>query len=594
MIILRILIHCLVAVTLVITAPVHAQRVSDTDVTEEMLLNPDPADWLMFSRTYDNQRFSPLEQINRDNVNQLKMVWSRGMNPGAQENIPLVHDGVMFVAHPAGIVQALDGATGDLIWEYEREMPADIEDYIPRGRLGRARTLAIQGDKLFYAAPDSFVVAIGTGNGELHWESYVHDYKKGTQHSTGPMVAGGVVMTGRNCAAGDNNREECFIVAHDAETGAELWRFNTAAGPNEPGGDTWGGKSAGSRVCSPWGMPSAYDPERNLVYWGTANPNPHSRYKRHDGKPFNVSLTTPAELYCNSTLALDVNTGELAWYYQYVPGDDWDSDWTHERVLFTSAFNPDPNSVKWINPNVQRGSELDMVATVGEPGGLWILNRDNGEFLWAIPFPAVDTPLFHIADVDVQTGMTSVDRNTILTGPNQEHTLCFSNTKGYFPMAYHPGENALFIPYHEECYIRKSNLSSEDGHMRTTMIRPGVDPDNWTGVAKVNMETGKLDYFHTQRMPTNGAVLATAGDLIFWGDMDRRFRSMDVETGEVLWEATVGGIVQNSTITYSVDGKQYVAVLTGDGVSHTSGKLRHVPELKAVRGHNAIYVFALP
>jgi alcohol dehydrogenase (cytochrome c) len=590
----KVLLGFVFLVSFIITAPVQAQMSGEVSVTEQMLLNPDPADWLMFSRTYDNQRFSPLDQINRDNVSDLKMVWSRGINPGAQEMIPLVHQGVMFVALPGALVQALDATNGDVLWDYQRPLPADLGEYVPESRIGRARTLAIQQDKVFYASPDGYVIALGVENGELHWESFAYDYAAGTQHSTGPMVAGGKVLTGRNCAAGPDARETCFIVAHDVETGEESWRFNTAAGPNEPGGDTWGGQPEGSRVCSPWGLPSAYDPQRNLVYWGVANPNPHTRYKRHDGNPFVIPLTTPSELYCNSTLALDVDTGHLEWYYQHVAGDDWDSDWTQERVLFTSRFDPDPAAVKWFNPNVRRGESRDMVATVGEPGGLWVLDRDTGEFLWGIPFPAVDTPLFHISDVDVITGRTSINRETVMSGDNQEHTLCFSNAKGYFPMAYHPGENALYIPYHEECYIRRSALATEDGHIRQTMIRPGVDPDAWTGIAKVNMETGRLEYFHAQRNPTNGAVLATAGDLIFWGDMNRRFRAFDVASGEILWESIVGGIVQNSTITYAVDGKQYVAVLTGDGVSHTSGKLRLVPELNTVRGLNAIYVFALP
>ena len=573
---------------------VLAQQQALSDVTEEMLLNPDPADWLMFSRTYDNQRYSPLDQINRENVAELKMVWSRGIPQGAQEIIPLVHKGVMYVAEPGAVIQALDATNGDVLWEYHRPLPADLEDYVPASRIGRARTLGILQDKVFYASPDGYVIALGTGNGELHWETLAYDYTDGTQHSTGPMVAGSKVLTGRNCAAGPNARETCFVVAHDAQTGDEVWRFNTAAGPDESGGDTWGGQAAGSRVCSPWGLPSAYDPQRNLVYWGVANPNPHTRYIRHDGKPFVVPLTTPSELYCNSTLALDVDTGQLNWHYQHVAGDDWDSDWTQERVLITSRFDPDPDAVKWINPNIQRGQQRDMVVTVGEPGGLWVLDRGTGDFLWGIPFPAVDTPLFHISDVNVSTGQTSVRRDTILSGENQSHTLCFSNTKGYYPMAYHPGENALYIPYHDTCFTRTSALSTEDGHIRKTFIRAGVDPNAWTGIAKVNMETGRMETFHAQRNPTNGAVLATAGELIFWGDMNRRFRAFDAGSGEILWETIVGGIVQNSTITYSVGGRQYVAVLTGDGVSHTSGKLALVPELNTARGLNAIYVFTLP
>jgi PQQ-dependent dehydrogenase (methanol/ethanol family) len=575
---------------LLISGQVSAQGNTDELVTDEMLLNPAPSDWLMHSRTYDNQRFSPLDQINRDNVSNLQMVWSRGMHPGTQEAIPLVHNGVMYISNPRGIVQALDATTGDVLWEYERDLPDDIEDYVG---IDRTRTLSLRGDRVFYAAPDGFMVALGAGNGEIHWETQAHDYKKTTEYTTGPMIAGDKVITGRNCDPYPDGRENCFIAAYHAETGEEVWRFYAGAGGDDPGANTWGNKSEGSRTCSPWGLPGSYDPERNLVYWGIANPSPHTRLKRHDD-PFDVPLTTPSELYCNSTLALDADTGELAWYYQHVPGDDWDSDWTQERVLFSSPFNPDPNLVKWSNPNVRRGEVRDMVATVGEPGGLWVMDRGTGEFLWGIPFPAQDTPLFHISDVNVNTGQTSISRDTVLTGDNQSHTMCFSNVKGYYPMAYHPDENALYIPYHDVCYTRTSAISTVNGHRRTTHIREGVDPNAWTGIAKVNMETGVIEPFHAQRNPTNGAVLATAGDLIFWGDMNRRFRAFDAVSGEILWENIVGGVVQNSTITYAVDGRQYVAILTGDGVSHTGAKLALVPELKTARRHNAVYVFALP
>ncbi len=588
---LRFQLFLIPVMSLLMTGAVQAQRAVDQLVTDNMLLNPDPADWLMFSRTYDNQRFSPLNQINQQNVGQLQMAWSRGIGPGTQEAIPLVHDGIMYIGNPKGIVQALDATNGDLIWEYRRPMPDDVLDYIA---IDRTRTLAIRGDKLFYASPEGFMVALGLGDGELHWETKSHDYKSTTEYTTGPSVAGDKVITGRNCDPGPEGRKNCFIAAYDAETGKEAWRFNVAAGDGEPGAETWGTKSDGSRTCSPWGNPSSYDPKRNLVYWGVANPSPHTRFLRHDGKPFEVPLTTPSELYCNSTLALDADTGKLAWYYQHIPADDWDSDWTQERVLFTSKFDPDPKAVKWFNPNVKRGEQRDMVATVGEPGGLWVMDRGTGEFLWGIPFPAVDEPLFHISDVDGKTGKVSVAKNTIVTKDGEQHTICFSNARGYFPVAYHPGENALYIPYHEECFTRTADSKNANGHVRKTFIRKGVDPNAWTGIAKVNMETGKMEKFHVQHNPTNGAVLATAGDLIFWGDMNRRFYAFDAKNGKILWESIVGGIVQSSTITYSVDGKQYVAILTGDGGPHTGGKLAHVPELKTARGHNAVYVFALP
>ncbi|MGK0298441.1 MAG: alcohol dehydrogenase (cytochrome c) [Gammaproteobacteria bacterium] len=583
-------------VSLLVIGSSQAQPIDDKSVTDEMLLNPDPADWLLYSRTYDNNRFSPLDQVNRSNVNQLKMAWSRGMSPGTQEIIPLVYKGVMYVIHPAYeddvvIVQALDATNGKLVWEYSREIADDISEY---ASITRNRVMSLYQDKLLYSTPDGYLVALGADNGELHWEVKEHDYKKGTKNTTGPMVAGGKVITGRNCEYGEDMRTECFIAAHDATTGDEVWRFTAPAGPDEPGGDTWGDMPAGSRTCSPWGLPAGYNPEHNLVYWMVGNSSPHTRIKRYNGDPFAIPLTSPVELYCNSTLAIDLDTGELAWYYQYLPGDDWDYDPAHEQIRFTSAINPDPDSVKWINPNIPRGQVREMLVGVAETGGLWVLDALNGEFIWATPFP-FDVPEFYLDDIDVETGRTSISRDMILTEDKQVlEKICFSNTKSYWPMAYHPGRNALYIPYHDACDKRTGALLTGNGHYMQPLIRTSPDADDWVGIAKVDMETGKIDRIHTQRAPSNGAVLVTAGELVFWGDMDRRFRAFDADNGEILWETIVGGIVQNSTITYAVGGRQYIAILTGEGTGGTSSKSALVPEMDLVRGHNAIYVFALP
>ena len=582
-------------VSLAVTGPIQAQSIDDASITEEMLLNPDPADWLLFSRTYDNHRFSPLDQVNRSNVDQLSMVWSRGISAGTQQIIPLVHQGVMYVIHPAYedeaiIVQALDATNGNLVWEHRRAIPDDLSEYTTPAR---SRIMGLYQDKFYYSTPDGYVAALGTDNGELHWEVKDNDYRKGTKNTTGPTVAGGKVITGSNCDKGDDLREECFIAAYDPETGDEAWRFYVAAGPGEPGGDTWGNKPAGSRTCSAWGLPGGYNPEHNLVYWTVGNSAPHTRIKRHNGNPFAIPLSSPAELYCNSTLALDVDTGELAWYYQNLPGDDWDYDPAHELIRFSSAFNPDPGSIKWINPNVPRGQVREMLAGVGESGGLWVLDAVDGEFLWATPFP-FDDPDFHIADIDVETGQTFISRDKILVENDQVlEKICFANTKSYWPMAYHPGRNALYIPYHDVCDKRTGALMTANGHFMRGFIRTGPEADDWVGLAKVDMETGRIDRIHTQRIPSSGAVLVTAGDLVFWGDIDRRFRALDADDGEVLWETIVGGIIMTSTITYAVDGRQYIAILTG-GRTDSVGKAGLVPELNIVRGHNAIYVFALP
>ncbi len=566
----------------------HAESSPYEPVSDAMLRDPDAQDWLLYSRTYDNHRYSPLDQIDRDTVRHIDLIWSRDMHDGTQENIPLVYRGTMFVANPRGIVQALNAATGELLWEYRRQLPTDIERYI-RG-LGRARMLALYSDMVYYASPDGYLVALDAVRGTLRWATAVQDYRTKAQHTTGPFIVSGTVLSGRNCG---DTRDTCFIAGHDPHTGEERWKLYVTAAPGEAGGDTWGRMPAELRIASPWGLPGGFDPERNLVYWGIANPNPHTRIKRHDGDPFAVPLEAPAELYSNSTLAISPTTGDLVWYYQHLPGDDWDSDYTHERILVRTRVDPDPKRVKWISPRVRGGELRDTVVTVGEPGGVWALDALRGEFLWATPFP-FDTPDFHIADIDVETGITRISRTKVLTKDDEQHTTCFQNTKSYWPMAYHPGQNALFVPFHDACVTRTGNLALANGHSRTTHARRGSNPDAFAGLAVVDMESGRIRLLHTQRNPGNGAVLLTAGGLVFWGDMSGTLYAFDSESGEILWDAGVTGIIQTSTITYAVDGRQFVAILTGDGLSGTYGPLEVVPELRPKREHNAIYVFAFP
>jgi alcohol dehydrogenase (cytochrome c) len=557
-------------------------------VTQQMLLNPSPDDWLMLSRTYDEQRFSPLNQINRQNVGQLRMAWARGMATGVTETVPIVYRGVIYVVSPGAFVQALDATNGDLIWEYKRKYPEDMRPAVLE--TSRAKGLAIFEDMVYYTAPDGYIVALDARTGEVRWETMAHDRKGGAMHTSAPIVVEGKVITGRVCA---DSREECFIAAHDARTGKEVWKFYTTAAPGEPGGDSWGNVPVDQRIAGTWGLPGSYDPARKLIYWGIANPKPYTRMKRH-GSADGVSQSAPANAYSNSTVAINADTGKLAWYYQHLPGDDWDSDHNHERILLRTPFNPDPAEVKWINPKIPRGQERDITFSVGEPGGIWALDRATGEFLWATPFP-YDVPDFHISRIDVETGKTYINWDKVFKKDGDRSLVCFFNTKSYWPTAYHPGTNSVYIPYIDSCLDMQADVSSESGYgRRAGLLRPGIDPQKAAGIAKVNMATGKIERFYYGRVPGNGAMLATAGNLIFWGDVGRRFRAFDAETGKILWETILGGVISVSTITYAVNGTQYVAVMTGDGQSGTRGLFSQVSGIDSPRGHNAIYVFALP
>ncbi len=559
-------------------APLFAQVQNFQPVTQQMLEHPSPDDWLMYSRTYDAQRFSPLKQIHSGNVGQLRMAWSRGLGAGQTETIPLVYNGVMYVVTPGAIVQALDASTGDLLWEYKRKVPPGVAS------VARTKNLAIYQDIVFYTAPDSYVVGLDARTGEMRWESKTD----GRGHTSGPIVVAGIVVSGGACAG---KRENCYIAAHDAMTGKELWRFYTTPAPGEPGDKSWGGAALDKRQASTWGLPGTYDPVLKLMYWGIANPMPDQRMSRHDGKPDAVSRTAPSDLYSNSTVALDPQTGKLAWYYQHLPGDDWDSDYTHERTLLRTEFNPDPKYVKWINPNIPRGHERDVAVTVGEAGGVFELDRATGQFLWATPFP-YDDPKFVISDIDVKTGKTSINWDLVFKQPGEEHVICYWNTRSYWPTAYDPETNSLYVSYIDNC--RDLKLDGPQGRGAWSVIpRPGSDPNALTGLAKINLTTGEILRFDVGRAPGNGAMLATAGGLIFHGDMSRRLRAFDARTGKKLWETIVGGNVSVSTITYSAKGKQYICVMTGDNLK-VPELSKEVPELRATSGNNAIYAFALP
>jgi len=550
-----------------------AQTGAFVPVTQAMQANPDPADWLHISRTYNQHRFSPLTQINKGNVAQLRMAWSRGLPVGTQESTPIVYRGVMYVMAPGASIQALDATNGDLIWLYERDYPRGV-----LATAARSKSLGIYEDMIYFGAPDGFLVAIDARTGKLRWETKVDE---GQITAGGLLVADGKVISNRTCLQG--KREFCFIAAHDAKTGKELWKFYVTAAPGEPGGDTWGDLPVDQRAAGPWGLPGSYDPVRKVVYWGVANPNPYTRFKRHGRYDF-TSLTSPSELYSNSTLALSVETGKLVWYFQELPGDDWDADHNQERILVRTRVSPDARFVKWINPGLRAGTEQDVVITVAEGGGIFAVAQETGQFLWARPFP-FDDPNINMSVDDVKTGRTSVNPEKLF------------KKDGDTILAYHPGKNSLYVPFHDQCLTMQAANSSATGYgRRTGVLRPGSDPKAYMGMAKIDVATGEMRVIYSQAQPTNGSALTTAADLVFFGDLNRRLRALDADNGKVLWEAVVGGMIVNSTISYAVNGKQYVMVYTGAEQSATTGPLGLTEKAMppAVFGHNAIYVFALP
>ena len=277
-------------------------------VTDEVLQDPDPADWLMWRRTLDGWGYSPLDQIDRDNVSDLRMVWSRALAPGLQQGTPLVYDGVMYMPNPRDVIQAIDGTSGDLLWEYRRSLPADVDEFLITVLAEINRNIAIYDNLIIDTSVDDYVFALDAATGRLAWETQILDYRTHPANQTsGPIIAGGKIISGRSCTP-RGGPDACVITAHDARTGEELWRTRTIPAPGEPGDETWGDVPYEERKhVGAWMVPS-YDPALNLIYIGTSVTSPAPK--------FMLGGIDKKHLYHNSTLALDADTGEIVWNSQ--------------------------------------------------------------------------------------------------------------------------------------------------------------------------------------------------------------------------------------------------------------------------------------
>ena len=588
-------------------APAGAQQAAEADgsgvrtitrdarelapVTDAMLRDPDPGDWLMSHRTYDLQGFSPLDEIDRGNVHRLQLAWMRAMDEGPQQIRPLVYDGVMYVEHPGNTdhLQAWDATTGDLLWDFERQPPDDIREHTRFG--DRTRNLAIYGTNIYHLTADAQLLAVDAGSGELRWLRRTADYRDGISHSSGAMIINGQVVSGRTCEPA-SLIARCFIAAHDPGTGDENWRFYTAAGSDDPGGRTWGDLPVANRVhASAWGLPGSYDPELDLLFWGIAVPLPYPRIVRRGA--WDVGDRTPCELYSNSTVALRPGSGQLEWYYQHLPCDDWDQDFVQERTLIETVVNPDPDAVMWINPRIAGSAERrKVVVTIGEPGGLFVLDRATGEFLWAAPLPYDDTERFVISDIDPATGQVFINMDLVAREIGDQFIICGHNVKGYWGWSYSPRTNLLYIPFNRSCLNQTANDRAVNGASpRFSVPEPGREEGDLTEIWALNVSTGRVAWRFGTRSPNRGTVLATAGNVVFHGDLNRRLRAFDAETGEVLWETILGSQITGYPVTYRAGGRQYLAVPVGGAGDQLSA---YAADLEAPTGSNMIVVFALP
>lgn len=550
-----------------------------TPVTLEELANPPATDWLMWRRTPDNQGYSPLDQINKTNVNSLRLAWAWTLEPGLEETTPLIHDGVMFMAQACDFIEAVDATDGTLLWEYRR---ASVDHAAPLACANRNATL--YKDQLIIATRDAYLVSLNARTGEVTWEVQMGDWTIGQHYSGGPQVFNGKIIAGMSGCYYINTG--CWITAHDADTGRELWRTNTVPKIGEPGGETWGDVPDEERRGGSAWMPASFDPELNMIYVGVAVPIPWGEIQR---KTQGLDV-----LYTNSTLALDAETGKIVWYFQHLAGDNWDQDHPFERIIVESEVKPVAANVSWINPDISSAGKRKVITGIpGKPGIIWTLDAATGDFLWAKETNYQNV----IVGVDIP-GRKGIPNSQLVPTEIRQHKLICPTTRGginWQSVGYSPQTNALYTPTNNACmdfYLNAVEPVIGLHHRSATnLIVPSPESDIQVGIlSAVDVATGAALWTHEQRAGIGGSVLTTGGGLVFVSDDARRFRAFDADNGDILWEQILNSTAGGYPVTYMVDGVQYLAIAAGGGVTYRS----LTPELKQRSGGNMLFVFRLP
>ncbi|MEX2264345.1 MAG: PQQ-dependent dehydrogenase, methanol/ethanol family [Bryobacteraceae bacterium] len=503
---------------------VHASA----QVTYQDLLKADPSQWLTYQGPYNGQRHSLLGQIHKGNVKSLTPKWIYNV-PGASrlQSVPVVVDGVMYVSQP-NEVHAIDGRTGRLIWQYRRQA---------RER-GPNRGVAVYGNKVYFGTPDAFLVALDARTGSLVWEAKLAEWEEGFYSPVAPLAINGKILAG--IAPGDHGLNG-FLDAYDAETGERLWRWNAIPKPGEPGNETWAGDSWKTGGGNTW-LTGTYDPELNLIYWGIGNPAPD----------FDGDVRKGDNLYTESIVALDADTGKLKWYFQNTPHDlhDWDS--VEVPVLVDAPF---------------QGRKRKLLVQANRNGFYYVLDRTNGKFLHGTPFVKL---------LNWASGLTPEGRP--IRVPGVEPTLkgnkvcpATSGATNWMSPAFNPDTGLFYVVAQEGCGISTKSADT---------FRPGGFPFMATGyiespeepwrmhVRALELTTGKLvwDYEQIGSRRYGAGLLSTAGGLIFSGDDQGFFTALDAASGKALWHFNTGMRISASPMTYSFKGQQYVAVSAGVNV----------------------------
>ena len=517
--------------------PVYAQQPSTplgSPVTSERLLkaSEEPENWLMYSGQYNSQRYSRLTAIDKSNVNQLEVKWVKQLETLADvETTPLVVDGVMYLTQSPSNVFALDASTGSQFWTYEHTLPEKLS--LCCGRQNRG--VAILGETLFLGTLDAKLIALDAKTGAIQWETQSADAATGYSKTAAPLVIGDKVISG---IAGGEYGIRGFLDAYDAKTGELAWRFYTIPGEGEPHNDTWEDDSWKTGGAPTW-ITGAYDPDLNLVYWGTGNPGPDWNGEAREGD----------NLYSDSVVALDADTGELKWYFQFTPHDVHDWDATQIPILIDIEFDGRPRKLL-LFPN--------------RNGFFYVLDRVTGEFLRGTAFAK-------------QTWAERIDENgrpIRIPGmlPNEEGVLVYPSVNGaanWWSNTYSPRTELLYVVTYDGA---DTFFIGEDEYVPGEMFVGGA-PERFVPletyasmIRALEPRTGETRWEFPLQPKTQSGLLSTASDLVFGGSVDGYFYALDAVNGAELWRINVGGNVKAAPISYMVGTVQYVTIAAGNSI----------------------------
>jgi len=546
-----------------------------TPVTDDLLRHPPAADWPQWGRTYDGHNFSPLAMVTRANVSRLKLAWRAPLRGGTSMPTPVVHDGIVFLQTIPDTVLALDGSTGDVLWRHR---------HTPAGQASRKMGLSLTGHRVLVPTSDLHVLALDARTGGVLWNHAIAlepgQVRERLQLRSAPLIVGNKAIIGVTASMAPRGG---FIVGLDVDSGKELWRFHTIARPGEPNGSSWNGLPLDRRSGGSVWHQGTYDRELNLVYFGVA--------PTYDTGPLlhrmNEAGVTNDALYTNCTLALNPDTGKLVWFYQHAANDQWDLDWVFERQIAELEIG---------------GRRRKVVMNVGKMAILEALDAATGEYLFSVDAKTQNV----ITRIDPKTGAKTIDPEK-LPNPNRPTVVCpsVSGARAWPPTSYNARTGLLYLPLTEWC----NRLSPEGFKLMTSGVgissaeHPDASDGTMGRLQAIDVMSRTLAWAHHQSAPLSTSLLATAGGVVFSGDLDPSLKAFDDATGTVLWRAELDDLPSSSLVTYAIGHTQYVGVVIGLRNNHVNDLSRTYAAFRKRRGERpstpppaggaAMWVFSL-